>query len=140
MSLKKFLGGFVMLLTAVSAQAVTLPSQSYESESFSVQYAPAPGLRAGTSYGGECDGEEEFSAARESCCQEQFDACLGAGGDFETCAALNFECMGNSTSLPLDGGAWVLVLLLIAYVSYKCLPSLTKAGIVVRGDRKGGSL
>ena len=130
-----------MLLAAMSAQGVSLPSESYQSESFSVQYAPAPGLRAGTSYGGECAGEEEFSAERELCCQGQFESCMAATeGNLEECQALNLECMGSSTSLPLDGGAWVLVLLLIAYVSYKCIPSLKEAFVVVRGGQKGGSL
>ena len=117
MSVKRFLSVLVGLLAAGAAFAVTLPSESYESGLSEVTVSQAPAMQMAP-YAGDCASYDEFSDERMSCCLGELDTCL-KNNDDEYCGPLYSQCLGESTPLPLDGGAWVLLLMVAGYAAYQ---------------------
>ena len=120
MSVKRFLSVLLGTLLAGVAFAVTLPSESYEDHTYTVQSAPplrgtAPVIDYST-----CAEMDEFDQAdaRAACCEGIEELCLD-GGTAEDCAELYSQCIGSSTPLPLEGGDWALLLMVAAFAAYQ---------------------
>ena len=113
---------FVFLLVS-SLSAVTYPSDPYMG-GYSPSVSYAPGFRA--AFDTTCEGADQFE--RDECCATQLDVCVeecggweGASDDCLDACEESYEACRDASeqSLPLDGGAWVLLLMVAGYAAYQ---------------------
>ena len=118
--------------------AVTLPSTSYQPYSVDTNYEGL-GINVGTvnnsmtfsalgdggSWGDECARESSHDIlACQNCCVDKFSSCCPGGeceeDEYNECKKLQLSCANDcGRSLPLNGGEWVLILMVVLAVALK---------------------